>query len=103
MHGRAFRKTAKNNPVDAGFGEARDGPNRNSCRAVWRKAVSAGGDRAKRDRTQPMLVCDRDGAAVAGGELVLLAALAAPPDRTNSVNDKTRVQIVSGCDFGVAR
>src|SRR5262245_54460494 len=103
MGRRAFRETAKNDPLHAGFRETRDGGNRDLCRALGMKAVSAGGDRGKSNGEQAILFCNRERAAVAGGQKIILAALPSPPDGTNRMNDKTRGQIVSGCDFGVAR
>ena len=52
---------------------------------------------------QPMRGGERKSRAIAGGEQVVLALLAAAPDRSDRVNDMGGVQAIASRDFGRAR
>ena len=57
------------------------------ARVVGRKAIDAGRDRGKRNRSQAMRHGQVQRRAIAGRQQFLLALAAAVPDRTDRVND----------------
>ena len=66
------------------------------------ESIDAGGNRGKCDRSQAVGLAEVDGADVARRQRVILAGVAAAPDRADSMNHMPRRQPISQCDFGAA-
>jgi hypothetical protein len=67
-----------------------------------RETVSAGRDRGEGNRGETMVVRQHQRVAITGGEQPVLAALAAAPDRANSVDDVARGQPEARRDLRLA-
>ena len=63
--------------------------------ALGREAVDAGRDGGKGDRGEPVLAEKLEAVAVAAREQLVLAALAAAPDRAHGVDHMARRQVES--------
>ena len=76
--------------------------NRDLGGAIGGKAIDAGGNRGKGNRSQAVRLAQLDGAGVARRQRFIFAAAAAIPDRTDGVNDMPRRQPISPGNLGIA-
>ena len=79
-----------------------NGGNRDASRAVGGKAIDAGGNGWKCHGRQRVGLTEFERAAVAGGEQLIFAIVAAMPDRPDGVDHMPRRQPVTQRDLGVA-
>ena len=79
-----------------------NGRHRYAGGALGGEAVDAGGNRGKSQGGKRVGLTEFEGAAIAGSEQLVLAIVAALPDRPDRVNHVLRRQPVPSGDFGVA-
>src|SRR5690625_5257936 len=72
-------------------------------RLVLRVAIDALADGREGDRAEAMLARDLQRAAMAGGERLFLAMIAAFPARADRMDHMARRQAIAGRDLGIAR
>ena len=105
MQGRAVvRKAAEDNALDQrrpgqGIHRRRD---RDPRRAISRKAIDAGGNGGKGNRSKAAGLAQFDGAGVARRQRFILAPAATLPDRTDGMDHMPRPKIVPSSDLGAA-
>jgi hypothetical protein len=97
-------EAAKDNPGDGRRRRQRadDGSDRDGRRPFGRKSVDAGGDRRKSDRCEGVALAQLDGAAIAGGQCIVLTVATAMPYRPDGMNDMPGRKPVTFGDFGIA-
>jgi hypothetical protein len=79
-----------------------DGGNRDACRTIGGEAIDAGGNGWKGYRRQRVGLTQFERSAITGSEQLILAGVAAVPDRPHSMNHMPGRQPVSLGDFGIA-
>ncbi len=105
MYRGLLREAAEHHARQAA-GAARDlrrhGADRDARGAIGRKAVDAGRDRRIGDRGEAMLGRKRERRAIAGREQIVLALVAAAPDRADRVDDVLGLEPIAARDLGRA-
>ena len=94
---RRFVEAAEDHAVElrVGFEKAKRLVRRDRRGAIEREAVHAGADRRERDAADVRAQRERQAVAVARGEQLVLAVLAALPDRADGVDDVLRGEVVA--------
>jgi len=105
MLSRVGAETAEHDALDRPrLSERREhGAKRDARSAIGWKAVSTRRDGGKGNRGKTVLACETEARTVAGGKQLVLAALAAAPNRTNGVDDVTREKAKARGDLGIPR
>lgn len=105
MLSRVGAETAEHDALDRPrLSERREhGAKRDARSAIGWKAVSTSRDGGKGNRGKTVLARETEARTVAGGKQLVLAALAAAPNRTNGVDDVTREKAKARGDLGIPR
>src|SRR5262245_40972009 len=105
MLSRVGAETAEHDALDRPrLSERREhGAKRDARGAVRRKAISASRNRGVGYRSETMVARKREARPVASGKQLVLAALAAAPDRTNGVDHVTREEAEARRHLGIPR
>jgi hypothetical protein len=99
-----IRKTAKDHLADRRRRRQRTYRRRNSYSggAIGWEAIDTGRNGRKGNRAKAVGLAEFNGAAIARRQRLILAPVAAIPDRTDGMNHMPRGQSISMGDFGIA-